>query len=505
MQSIKRQFQKILSFLRIRPRVGGLEVSDQVLRLAYSGKKGWQMEAVRIAPGVMERGKIKDAAAFAAALHELKAKIPSIAGKGKKANVVVALSSVNIYTQAFTLPAMEGKDLEKAIDLNVQMASPLDVSKAYFGWQVIGRDEVSVRTEVAAAFVEKTVVDEMTQALYASGFITVGVESRAFALVHTLREKGTGVDMSRSYVLVDVDNSGIDFLIVRKGKLYFEYANQWADLADEKGQIPVEKFKDTLKATMRQVLNFYSQHWPEPLAGAILSAVAFREQAEEAIKESAGLSVIPLTLAPGGPPSPEWFVAFGCGLWDVSARAKAHEINLSGEGAMDTFHEEHILNFLVLWRVLIPVFLACLILILALANSFLGETKANIESSSAFTAPETEAAELSALEASSTAFNQSVAVAASAEAKLNDNYKMIADINGLAAANDVSISHISFQAANTPILVAGSAQSETQIAAFQNAVQADPHFGTVTLPLLNIQPSNGGYTFSMTFPLSTGF
>jgi hypothetical protein len=80
---------------------------------------------------------------------------------------------------------------------------------------------------------------------------------------------------------------------------------------------------------------------------------------------------------------------------------------------------------------------------------------------------------------------------------------MIAEINTTAAANGITISHISFQAANTPILVAGSAQSEDQIAAFQRAIQNDPHFGTVTLPLLNIQGNGGAYAFSMTFPLSS--
>jgi hypothetical protein len=80
---------------------------------------------------------------------------------------------------------------------------------------------------------------------------------------------------------------------------------------------------------------------------------------------------------------------------------------------------------------------------------------------------------------------------------------MIADIDAAAAANGVAVSHISFQAANSPILVAGSASSETQIVAFQDAIQNDPRFGTVTLPLANIQGNNGAYTFSMTFPLSS--
>jgi hypothetical protein len=129
--------------------------------------------------------------------------------------------------------------------------------------------------------------------------------------------------------------------------------------------------------------------------------------------------------------------------------------------------------------------------------------KSNIESSAGFTQKGNELAEIASFTASSTAFNQSVALVTNAETQMNNNYLMIADINAIAVANDITISNISFQSVSTPILVAGIAPSETQIGAFRDAIQKDPHFGTVNLPLLNIQASGGEYTFSMAFPLSS--
>lgn len=503
MQSIKDYFQKILSLLRVRSYADGLEVSDQVLRLIYFDQNAWQMEAVRLAPGVMERGAIKDAAAFDAALRELRTKVPAAKGKNKKLNVFVAMSSVNMYSQVFTLPFMEKEDLSKAIALNVQMVSPVDISHSYFGWQLLGRDEASLRSEIAAAFVDKTIVDEMTKALYSAGFITVGVESRALALVRTLREQSAGVDIENSYLLIDIDNTGVDFLIVRKGRLYFEYQNLWSDIADEKGQISIEKFEEVLAASVRQVLNFYSQHWPEPLAGVILSAVALEEQAQQVIGDLATMPIIPFSLAVEQQISPEWFVALGCGLRGIHTGSKDKEINLSGSGAIDTFNEERTLSFLTFWRVLIPVMLGCLIVVFVLADNFLGMMKGDIESSAIFTGQGNGSADIAALETSSTAFNRSVARVASAEAQSVHNYRMIAEINAAAASSSVTISHISFQAANAPILVAGTAQTTAQIMAFSDAIQNDPHFGPVTLPSLNIQENNGSYAFSMTFPLSS--
>jgi len=214
--------------------------------------------------------------------------------------------------------------------------------------------------------------------------------------------------------------------------------------------------------------------------------------------------VIPFALADTEQQiSSEWLVAFGCGLRGLHADIKDEEINLSGEGAMDAFHEERMIDFLILWRVIVPVVLGCLVVVFVLVDNFLGMTKSNIESSVGFTQQGSGLAETTALTASSTAFNQSVALVANAEGQANNNYLMIADINTIAAANDVTLSNISFQSASAPIVVTGSAPSETQIAAFQNALQKDPHFGTVTLPLLNIQASGGAYAFSMSFPLSS--
>jgi hypothetical protein len=498
-------FEKILSLLRIRPAVAGLEISDQVLRLAYRQKKAWHMEALRLAPGIMEKGKVLDAPALTAALRELKSRVTGALGK-KKINVMVSLSSANIYSQVFTLPIMEGEEFKKAIELNVQMASPVDVAHAYFGWQLLGRDEVSLRSEIAAAFVDKAIVDDVTVALYAAGFVTVGIESRALALARVLRKKGAGLDAGKSYVLLDIDNTGVDFLIIRNGKLYFEYATPWSDLADDKGQITTERFTEALESDLRQVMNFYTQHWPDPLAAVILSAAAFKEAAESAVASSLSLPVVPLMLDAGFDIAPEWYIALGAGLRRFNASNTNEEINLSGDKVVDVFHQEWLLDFFALSRVLIPAVLGFLLVVLIGTDSFLHTVRSNVESQSVFSLQGSETTALMALEASSTAFNQSVALVANAESQINKNYLLITDINAIAAANGISVSDISFQTSNLSILVTGTASAATQIDGFKSGIQNDPHFGLVTLPLGDIQQNGaGGYSFSMSFSLSTPF
>ncbi len=502
MNSIKPFFQKILSILRVHSIAGGLEISDQVLRFVYFNGKTWQMAAIKLAPGVMDRGKIKDLDKFVASLRELKLKVPAAKNKKKKMSVVLSLSSVNIYSQVFNLPILEGDELEKAIDLNVQSLSPVDASQVYADWELLGRDDVNLKLDISAAFIDKPIVDDMVQALFAAGFLTVGVESRALALVRILREKGAGIDITKPYLVLNIDNSGLDFLIVRNGQLYFDYTNQWSDIADDKGQISVERFEQMLSASLRQVTNFYNQHWPEPLSAVILSASAFGEQAEKAINIVAILPIIKLTLVMGQPISSEWLVALGCSLRGFDSSTHNKEINLSGEEAMDTFREEQLLHFMDFWRIVVPVVLAVVVAMFVFADNFLVLTAQGIEAQAVFAGQGDQVSQIVSLQASSTLFNQSVQKMQAVQAERHVASPLIIKMEALAAANHITISHLSFTDISAPVTMDGLTTSKDNILAFKSAVDTDPILGTSNLPVSGIQLNSGVYSFSISFPAS---
>lgn len=495
---MKKIFENILSLLRVRQTAGGLEVSDQAVRLAYFDGKIWQMHAIRLEPGTMERGKMKDRAAFVAALTALRAKIGG-GKKAKKMNVVVCLSSIEAYTQVFSLPMVQGEDLEKAVALNLQMASPLAVDEAYSGWQIVGRDEGTVKLEILSVFIERKMVDEVTDALFEAGFIVTAVESRALALTRVLREKGAGVGVAKSYLFVDIDDSGLDFLIVRNGALYFEYATPWRDLMDEKGEILVAKFETALAASIRQVMNFYSQHWSDPVGAIIFSAMALEAEAEKAITENAPLPPSRLTLVMGQPVSSEWLTALGCSLRGARLETKDQEVNLLGEDSRDRFHEEQLLSFMRFWRVLVPITLGILALTFAAAAIFLMDTRQGIEARSDFSLGNQQASGIASLEALATAFNRSVALLAATEGAMSSKEIILKEVMDLAAANHVTVDHLSFQSFGAPISLSGSAAAEDAVVAFKTALQNNPHVSAVNLPLTGIQTNGSTVIFSMTF------
>jgi hypothetical protein len=494
---MKKIFAKLLSLLRVRASAAGLEVNDQVVRLARYDGKVWQMDAIRLEPGIVQKGKIQKRDEFIAVLTALKAK----AGKkvNKKMNVVVCLSSVEAYTQVFSLPVVAGADLEKAVELNLQMASPLEAGQGYSGWQIVGRDEGALKIEILSSFIDRKVVDETADALFEAGFLVMAVESRALALTRLLREKGAGVDVGKPYVFVSIDDAGLDFLIIRNGALYFEYANPWRDLMDDKGDISVAKFETTLGASIRQVSNFYNQHWSEPLSAIILSAVALEEEAEKVIAQNASVPAARLTLVMGQPISSEWLVTLGCSLRGSQLKGLDREISLLGEDSRDRFHEEQLLHFMNFWRVIIPVTLGLLVLAFVATNIVLSNTREDIESRSDFNLNGADTAQVVSLEASSTAFNQMVTLMTATEKSISPKNVVLQKILTLAASNQVTINRLSFQSFGTPITFSGSAPTEGDVVNFKAALQSDPEISAINLPLTGIQTNGSTVTFSVTF------
>jgi len=477
---------------------GGLEVSDQVLRLVNVNKKIWQMYAVRLEPGVLERGRIKNREAFIAALTALRAMAQG-EEKAKKMSVVLCISSAETYTQLFSLPLVRGEELEKTVELNLQMASPLEAGEAHSGWQLVNQEKDKPQLQVLSAFMERKAVDEMVDALFEAGFLVMAVESRALALTRMFREKGAGIDAAKSYIFVNIDNTGLDFLVIRNGALYFEYANSWHDLMDEKGEITAAKFEATLAASVRQVINFYNQHWAEPLGAIILSAAALEAEAEKAIASNASVPTVRLTLVMGQPISSEWLTALGCSLRESGHKTEDHEISFLGEDSEDQFRQGQVLNFMRFWRVVVPATLALLVLAFIVADVFLMNTKSEIESRSDFNFGGAEVPKILTLQTSARDFNHLVTLVAAAEGATSPKNDFLRKIVDFAAVNHVTISHLSFRSFGEPISLSGIAQTAGAVLSFKTATENDSAFSKIDLPLTGIQANGGNVSFSMTF------
>jgi hypothetical protein len=495
---------KLLRFLRIRPPAGGLEITDQLIRLAYFERSVWQFYAVRMEPGIIQGGKILDETAFVAALTALRAQVPRHFQKNGTLNVVVSLGATSIYNQIFDLPLLRGESFDTAMKLNLQMSSSVDIGETYSGWEIVETDESSRRVKALGMFVGRAIVDPLIVALFAAGFVTIAVESRAIALARFIREYGSGLDLAGSYLIVMSDDNGIDFAILRHGRLCFEYMSSWRDMADEKGEIPLERFRQSFSLGMNQVLNFYRQHWKDQIMAVGLSGNVLTEEIRTIVSESQSMKIFLLSDIFDIPFDNAWIVPLGSGLRGMAIEQRGDEIDLLGEGAKKIFEDNMVLNSLSFWRVVVPIAFVAFIAILFSADVFLRTTgQSALQYAASATAENSKTSrDAASLITQANVFNRSVAMISSIEASSTPQSVLIGALSAAASAANVTITEISLPTEGASITVSGQTQSETSISVFKTAVAQIPGISSVNLPLDGIQTSGSSYTFSMTFAWS---
>lgn len=499
---VKIFFGKLLSVLRVRRNAGGLEVSDEALRFAYYDGGLWRLQTLRLAPGIVADGRIKNKEAFHAVLLELKSEIFGGNATKKTVNMVASFSSTNVYSQVFSLPLLEGDGLEKAVGLNIQMISPGNVSDMYTDWQILARNDTTGQSDFLSVFIDRAIVDEMTKAFSEVGFVAMAIESKALVLTRMLRENTNEMDSAKSYVAISIDNAGVNFLIIRNGKLYFEYVNHWRDLTDEKGQISMEMFTATVEKSTHQVMNFYGQHWSDPVSGIFIISSTFYEETRAAVALSTSVPVIPYVISFGGQEiSPEWFVALGCGIRSFEFGKRKKEISLLNVSAEETFLRGQFVDFIDFWRILVPVVFAFTVALLVVIDIFLTQIQQSSIATSATALRDGNSAEVTAALATASDFNRSVALIGAIERGAKSKVPIISIIETAASSNGISVTNLSLQSKDGSVVFGGIARSEDQIFSFEKSIGSNSSFADVNVPLANIQKQTSGglFAFTMTF------
>jgi hypothetical protein len=491
-------FQKPLRWLRVRQAVGGLEISDTALRFAeWTGDK-WITASLRLPPGLIEKGRVKDPGRFGAALKELHSQIVGSPKSKKVIGAVVSLGSVDIYSQTFSLPVIEGENLEKAIQLNIQMVSPVATAETYSGWQMVGEDKSTVRLEILSAFIKREVVDEIISHLRGANFLPRSLEPRGLSLTRVIRELGEGFDPGRSYLVLSLDENGLEILILRRAQLYFQYFTPWADIYGSEREISQEAFENVIVRSLHQVINFYRSHWSEPLGDIYLIVPGIKDEVARIISENFSLNILELQLK-NIPATPDWFVALGAALRGMIPPAKDTDISLLGISAQEEFRREQILNFLGFWRVLTPASLGLLLAAFIFGEMFLLRVNKTLEMRTAEIIQNDRSAEIKNLQNQADEFNRSLALIRSALEQSRPRFEVAAKVSDLMRARGIVLVRFWDQGSSLPIILNGRAKTEADIRDFAAELGKVAGFQNLNLPLAEIRPSSDGVQFSVTF------
>ncbi len=492
----------LVNFLKAQVISGGLEISDLELRFAYFDGRRWQMVGLKLPAGVVSGGKILDNEQLVQVLKRLKLEVFRGKSKKNKVPVVLSLSSLGVYTQAFSLPMLKGATLEEAIELNVKMASPMDQAMVYSGYQVIGEDKEKGKVDILAAFIAKDIVDGFQKALTEAGFLVIAVESRSMSLVRLMRQQGIGISRHDSYAVMVLDNENLDFVILRGGQFYFEYISSWSELKGGGREISLTDFRSTITRNLRQVINYYSQHWPEKIQEVILVAVGLQDEVKKIVADNFSLEVKDLQLRFDQPISAEWFFALGGGLRATMSRGGDEDLSLLGLSARDEYRQERIESFFGFWRVAIPVFLSLLLVFFLSGFVFLREMDKSLTKEVGGGEGDARITELNELRAQAEEFNRDIAMIASIRKVDRAKLPPLEKLNSLVSKNSLTFTRFAFRDFNVSLIFYGEARSRDNVISFIEDVKKDKQFSDVRFSLTDIKETAQGFSFSIIFSIA---
>jgi hypothetical protein len=494
--------EKLSKILRIRQEINAIEISDNIIRyLNFDGKK-WILNGVRIAPGIVSRGEIKDRKAFLEALHVLRNKILENKKNSRKLNVLVTLSSVDVYTQIFNLPLIKGENLEKSINLNLKMIAPKDISRLYSSWEIIEEDKQFMRMEVLASFVDKKIIDDFVKVLTEANFFVRSIEFKNFSLARFIREKVLNFDKEKFYLVVTVDDSGIKTLILKRGKFYFQYFSFWSELSANEKEIPWSKFESEFNRHIHQVINFYNSRFNEELSGIFLITPAFRDKIVGIIRSNFNFQILDFILDENIHIDPELFGIFGVWLRGKISPKKDKELNLLGIESFLSFMENQIIQFFEFWKLFLSFSFVIGISILAASYIFFSNMVSSLKKESNTILSGEQVNEIKTFQKNIEEFNKLIVIIQNIENNYLARNLILERIIQKVKENDILIQNLSFNDTNKKINLLAVALNEDNISKFKKSLETDQFFASIDLPFAEIKSSDLGKIFSISFSIN---
>lgn len=486
----------MIAKLNPKPPIGGLEIGDTVLRylLLNEEKKILKETFVRLPAGVVVGGRIQDRARLAAALAQLRTQI----SRRSPINAVVSISAASVYLQTFILPAAAGGKLEEAARLNLQMISPVNIRSAYYDWEIIDPDIPLSRgsnqpLNLLGGFAVKEAIDELTANLEAAGFNAVVIESAPMSLTRVISWQLN--DAARPHLVLSLSGDGLDFFILRNGRLYFNYFTSWSALRENgRTEINLANVKNVIGGELRRLTSFYTGRWGELVEDLALVGMADNREIFEFIRKNFTLNLHQIKTNP----------AVGAALRGLVPRSEDHFISLASVDTEGKFAQNRILEMIRFWRDAAVAVLAGILLIFGAFNLIIARLSLNL--SRDLTAAPKINGTISNIgvrqwEEEARIFNNLVDKAAAAEKQSLAWSPLFQNLRVLAGQR-IQLKQIQLQQPNLSVTLSGQADSEREILNFKDSLSKEPNFSDISLPLTAIKMDvNGKANFTISFKL----
>ncbi|MDP3999030.1 MAG: hypothetical protein Q8P76_00345 [bacterium] len=460
-------------------KIAGLDISDNAARLLAINESGLQKSEIALAPGVIRDGKLIDRSGFSKALNSLKQNF----GSGQaQLPVVVSLPPNKIYTQTFKLPSSPVDDFREALDINLPLASPIDLKSAFYDWQKLDG-------EFLAAFAHKSVVAEYLDILSANGFLAVAAEFPALALARLIERHSAVIDLSKPLVVLALTGSGLDLSIVRNGQLYSHSFADWSSGEPE-----------VLNQEISQILNFYHSRWGGAISDLILITPETQSKIGAVIQEShPSLNIRPLSISGFSGLGWLWYVSLGGALRGESFDPEDSNINLIRKEADNGFKKLEWQSFFNSWQ-RVAIWGLGILAVLFWGVFFLFQnTAADLAEQSALKSQSLEFQQAVLLQGKAAEFNSLLAKVLSAKTQSNNLLLLPDSVSSLAKQHNVTLTELLIN--GSKVSLTGKAGNEASVINFKNRLGLNESYKNVSLPLSGIISGKNGVSFNLTFEI----
>ncbi|GEM_PF-3299365 len=497
MQKLLKKTLSLLEKLSSKPRIDGLEIHDGGLEYVFLEEQTPRTAAVRLPPGVLENGKLKNPEQFSEALDRLHA-IIAPHDPGKVLRVTIVLPEGLVYTQSFEIPNVGEEKLEEAVTLNLQMISPMPIEEANMSAQIVS--ETQDQYELMGAFANRASIMEFKNLLAKAHFAPIAFECSAFALTRLVRRLVKRE--VKSVLLLEVSSDGISLYILRDGTLHFSYFRSWQSIRGDARSIPRELFDAVMVQEVQKVVNFAVSKFGEGPGELWLMAGGFEKEVAEVLEKNFPFKIFPFVLGSYPGITQPFYTSLGAAFRNVEEEQKDGftSINLGGEDLSKTLKEEQVLNFIVLWRNIVVGVLAIMLAAFGFSAAFLvKQSKLLSQTAFSFT-PGSVAGDYAMLSERANEFNKLVGAIQKVKDSALPWESLLSHLFSVMGEHQIALGTIEVQSLYDPIRLGATAPDYQTVTKFKTAISNDPKFKNIDLPLTQITASgDNSVLFNVTF------
>jgi type IV pilus assembly protein PilM len=204
-----------MSFLSLKPKAFGLDISDLSVKIVNLKKRGKFFKLAswaetEISPGVIVDGEIKKEEMLVGAIRECLNKIKGERIRTK--NVIVSLPEKKAFFEIIKMPKMTEEELSQAVAFEIENYIPFSAEDVYMDFNVIpfngGYLEDQINVSVAA--MPKKIIDSYVSCLKKAELRPLVLEVESQAVCRALIKNGFSPD---TILIIDFRRSRASFII----------------------------------------------------------------------------------------------------------------------------------------------------------------------------------------------------------------------------------------------------------------------------------------------------